>query len=558
MPSLTYPLDITGLAATNLIASEVHTLTEINSSTYRILIPEFAPFYLDNLELKHTDSLGVSTVLTEGSDYFLCLPYIGATRSVGKMIYGGISINTLFVNGVLKLTYQTLGGDWTADANYVLTRLAETVYNPRITVWDSVTDKTSCFPPTNHDQHMDYVFGHGELIASINDLATTIGSGPSNSNGMVGHILDENNPHLTTKAQIGLGDVENLPMATDTEVTTLQTVDKYVTLRQILLLLDTIKPDVPVQVQISLTSSSIVDGIKYVLFTIATDVNVDLGVLVWTLEHITTDDADFVSVTGPISFNGYQGQFVVAIHADVLGEEPEQFRVAVRSETIDGGIVTITPIIFLGQEAADPVSIIKPIITTPIDNSIDVSTSLNLTSSPFALLTGTDTHTSSDWQLATDLNFINMVSQVNDSLTDKVQWSVVDLANMTTHYVRVRYKSASGIYSEWSNITTFRTEALAVVEPVSDQTVLSILTACCEYNPDIQITAESLYLLKDSSSSNFFRGDGGAIVTPTPSEVELLDLLITCCKYDPNLELTAEALYLVDGYDDVSPHLEVI
>lgn len=234
MPSVTYPFDTTGLSPANLIVDEIHTLTEINDTTYRIIIPEFAPFYLDNFILKHVDALGNVNPLTEGLDYHLCLPYIGATRSIGKMLYGGISITTLFVNGTIKITYQTLGGEWTADANFVLARLADMVYNPRITVWDIVTNKPNQFPPINHNLNMDYVFGHQDLITGITDLADIIANAPSQSNSLVTHLLDDANPHEVTKAQVGLGNLSNLPLATDQDIADRLPLNKYVTLKQVL------------------------------------------------------------------------------------------------------------------------------------------------------------------------------------------------------------------------------------------------------------------------------------------------------------------------------------
>lgn len=234
--TVSYPFDPTGLADSNIVPDEIHTLTEVNAQSYRILIPTFAPFYLGNFTITHTDSSGQTRPLIEDVDYTFCLPYIGATRSIGQMVYGGVSINDLIVNGVLKVTYRTLGGDWIADTNYVLNMLAEHVYNPRITVWDVVTNKSTMFPPINHDQTMDYVYGHQDLINSLNSVADSIIGGPDQGTPAIHHLLDENNPHHVTKAQVGLADVVNYPQASDEEVDSLTPVDKYFTLRQLLLL----------------------------------------------------------------------------------------------------------------------------------------------------------------------------------------------------------------------------------------------------------------------------------------------------------------------------------
>jgi len=233
---VTYPFDPTGLAPSNIIPDEIHTLTEVNARTHRILIPNCSPFYLGSLQLKHVDSSGQTRLLVEDIDYTLCLPYIGATRSIGQMIYGGITIHQSLINGLIKITYRTLGGDWIADGNYVLEMLAEYVYNPRITVWDTVTNRTDAFPPINHDQSMDYVYGHQDLITSINELADTIITHPNPTTGIISHLIDVTNPHETTKDQVGLGLVENYPIASDAEVDSLAQVDKYFTLRQLTLL----------------------------------------------------------------------------------------------------------------------------------------------------------------------------------------------------------------------------------------------------------------------------------------------------------------------------------
>lgn len=234
---VSYPLDTTGLSPGNLVSNEVHTLTEINGAPYRILIPTFAPFYLDNLVLTHEDAVGTIVTLIPDVDYYLCLAYLGASRSTGKMVHGGITINDGIINGTLRLTYQTIGGDWTADPNYVRERIVEMIYNPRTTVWDVVTNKPNQFPPTQHGQPADTVFGMGELIQSldrIRDQITQSAQAPSNNPLSAAlHPARTDNPHNTTKAHVGLGDVENLPVATDAEVTAHTAVDKYVLLRHV-------------------------------------------------------------------------------------------------------------------------------------------------------------------------------------------------------------------------------------------------------------------------------------------------------------------------------------
>lgn len=231
---ISYPLDTTGTASSNLVSSEIHTLTEINDFTHRIIIPSFAPFYLDNLVVEHISSTNVVTALEEDVDFVTVLIYESASRSIGKMLYGGLSINTELLNGTIRITYQTLGGDWTADPQYVLERIAESNYNPRITIWDIVTDKPNQFPPTNHDNTIDTTYGYKELLDKFDELVTTIANNPNSSSALLSHITAIGNVHGVTKDMVGLGFVENYPVASDLEVTNKDLVDKYVTLRQLI------------------------------------------------------------------------------------------------------------------------------------------------------------------------------------------------------------------------------------------------------------------------------------------------------------------------------------
>jgi hypothetical protein len=169
-----YNFDPTGSLPANLVVDELHTLTEVNTVAYRIIIPEFAPFYTNNLAVVYNDGINGDVTLTEGTDYVLCLPYLAASRSIGAMVYGGISFNFTAPNGTIKVTYQTIGGSWIADPNYVYEKLIDIAYNPRVTVWDVLTNVQQIFPPINHDQSVDYVYDSGDIILKMQEIADAI------------------------------------------------------------------------------------------------------------------------------------------------------------------------------------------------------------------------------------------------------------------------------------------------------------------------------------------------------------------------------------------------
>lgn len=234
--SYVYPVDYTGQKTTNLVKGEQHAVTEANYRDYYFIVPTFAPFFTSNFKLIHQAEDGTTRELDEGVDYMFTLQYLGASRSIGIPVYGGISLSNLITAGTVSLEYQTIGGMWCADAAYVLERLAEKNYNPRTTAWDNLTNVQETFPPVNHNLDFDYVMGQGELIAQLALMTSAIASG-TGTLPFIKHLMNFDNPHKVTKAQVELSDVENYPMATDAEVLAENPVKKYVTLDQVISIL---------------------------------------------------------------------------------------------------------------------------------------------------------------------------------------------------------------------------------------------------------------------------------------------------------------------------------
>ncbi len=198
MPAVSYPIDYTGTAASNLVIDEPQVLTVINSDPFRYIIPDFAPFYVNNFKITARTELGATYELTYGIDYQFSLKFIGATRGIGQVIYGAITIVNNDIQGTIYLTYQCLGGKYSADRNHVIQTIAEANYNPRMVAWDQVTSIQETFPPTPHSQPLDTFTGYRDLIDSLNQLTAKIAVTPNPLKDMlVQHVLDRNDPHKT-------------------------------------------------------------------------------------------------------------------------------------------------------------------------------------------------------------------------------------------------------------------------------------------------------------------------------------------------------------------------
>ena len=115
---------------------------------------------------------------------------------------------------------------------------------------------------------------------------------------------------------------------------------------------------------------------------------------------------------------------------------------------------------------------LQPMILTP---SISAPTgsnhalSVNASSSAYSVQNAAETHLNSDWQLASDSGFTEIVQQSLASETNKTSWSLTSLTYGATYYLRVRYRGSGGMLSSWSAPVTFTTR----VEPIIATPTLS-------------------------------------------------------------------------------------
>lgn len=188
MPTVSYPLDTSGVNPTNLVTNEIHTVSEAQFRDYYFVVPNFAPFFVDNFRLVNLQN-GVEVLLNEDVDYSFALPYITGTRVTGKQMYGAITLHNQNLDGILTLQYQTIGGDQICDRLHVLSYLADKAYNPRTTVWDIVTNVPNAFPPVPHYQDYDNFKGQEALVAVLGEIRDAIASNSSLTSAKIEEFL---------------------------------------------------------------------------------------------------------------------------------------------------------------------------------------------------------------------------------------------------------------------------------------------------------------------------------------------------------------------------------
>lgn len=204
-----WPFDPTGVASTNLIKNEIHTVAPNLGSDFNWLIPDAAPFFRGSDTLGNKFQLidqNTGLPLVEGIDYVFAYKFIDATISIGQPIYGAVQFLNQNYSGVVSLTYQTVGGAWTVPQNQIAEMLANITSNPITTTWDQVANLPYQFPPINHEFNIVDMVGMSDVVSAISGLASAI-TGQAAS-GAVQPTLPGNN--LAAGAQFDIVCSDNL------------------------------------------------------------------------------------------------------------------------------------------------------------------------------------------------------------------------------------------------------------------------------------------------------------------------------------------------------------
>jgi hypothetical protein len=224
---LTYPFDPTGTAASNVRTDEQHIIAPPDvTPDFYFIVPKCGPFFERDLKLVHYPS---GRELVHGVDYHLGWKFISATRATAKPVFGSICILDRTLAGTIAIErIRYLGGDWQIDEARALEMLLSNLTNPRTTSWEQVQELPYGFPVIDHEWDLDDMVGATEVVESINNLAESIGG---NSGGQTPdtHINNLNNPHQVTKEQVGLGNVPNFSVALLSDLDGAGAQDKFMT-----------------------------------------------------------------------------------------------------------------------------------------------------------------------------------------------------------------------------------------------------------------------------------------------------------------------------------------
>jgi hypothetical protein len=207
--SFFYPFDPTGTAGTNLVSGERQVVNSPGIMDFFFIIPKAGPFFRSSLKVKLYPS-GVE--LIEGVDYNPTHLFHAASHATGLGVYGSITFYDHTLSGTISLEYQSIGGDWVIDEAKILTILANTLVDPRITTWDEVVNLPYQFPIIAHEFNVDDFVGAEDIVEGIGGIRDAINAAAAGTSAS--HLLDFTNPHRVNKSQVGLSFLDNFPTAT--------------------------------------------------------------------------------------------------------------------------------------------------------------------------------------------------------------------------------------------------------------------------------------------------------------------------------------------------------
>lgn len=208
-------LDTTGVLSANLVDGEIQAFNANSASAYTFIIPSYAPFFTEGVEVLIKNNLNVYVPLTLGIDYSFVYPFLGASRAIDQPVYGGIRFNNISALTSIRLHYQSLGGNWVMTPEQIAAILLGEVRHPGIVALEQVTNYAGAFPVVTSAWDRQDGVSMVQVNSEIDSLTTSIKnrqaardySTPSN------HLLSRGNPHGVTATQVGLGLVSNLPAA---------------------------------------------------------------------------------------------------------------------------------------------------------------------------------------------------------------------------------------------------------------------------------------------------------------------------------------------------------
>lgn len=244
-PIIQYPLDLDGTSPTNKIVGERR---EISTNTARAFVPKAGPFYTSSFVIINADT---GKPLVPVDDYVLVQPFSQASLRSGKDVQCAVVLKVQAPITVI-MDYQVVGGEYSWNLSALADLIAQLNLDDRPIKWGSIIGRPTAYPPAPHIHDIGDTYGWEYVVWQLERITNAILVGDEASHDELrqqmqfirdqlqanidavdlkidNHLNDFNNPHQTTKAQVGLSLVENYQVASNAEALAGTVGNRYMT-----------------------------------------------------------------------------------------------------------------------------------------------------------------------------------------------------------------------------------------------------------------------------------------------------------------------------------------
>jgi len=244
-PIIQYPLDLDGTSPTNKIVGERR---EITQNTARVFVPLAGPFYTSTFVIRNVDT---GKDLVPVDDYVLAQPFAQASLRSGKDVMCAVVLKVQAPITV-EMDYQVVGGEYSWNLGALKDLIEELNLDERPIKWGSIIGRPTMYPPAPHIHDIGDTYGWEYVTWQLERITNAILVGDEASHDELrqqmqfirdqlqanidavdkkvdDHLNDFANPHKTTKAQVGLGLVENYQVASSAEALAGTAANRYMT-----------------------------------------------------------------------------------------------------------------------------------------------------------------------------------------------------------------------------------------------------------------------------------------------------------------------------------------
>lgn len=257
----------------------------------------------------------------------------------------------------------------------------------------------------------------------------------------------------------------------------------------------------------------------------------------------------FPGDTGTFEITDYDSysEYSVSIDQGTVERDEETISVTFPLEAVGSATLSVTrdgvekTFLVTVKEPA----VVPPTVTSPSAGQTNILLEPTLTANSFKTdPLDTDTHQSTDWQVATDVGFTNIVAQsLNDTL-NLTSWQVTpQLTTGQTYYARVRYLGANYGASGYSSTVSFTTvdqnAAPTIIEPTDGE-------ADVVENPTLTISAFTSPVAETHISTDWEvrrTSDNSVVWQSLDDTVNLTSITIPTGNLDTSTQYTVRVRY---------------